>query len=93
MTIIKLETVNGLHPIQAQSGCKAVWLDGYIEVPSHLEALAWASGGWCELEIREGRLVGVTPTEKPEPPAPEPTQAERLRADVDFLAAVQGVSL
>lgn len=25
--------------------------------------------------------------------APEPTQAERLRADVDFLAAMTGVSL
>lgn len=94
MTIIQIKPLeSGQHPIQSQNHRKAVWLPGYIEVPPHLEALAWASGGWCELTIEDGKLVGVTPTEKPEPPAPEPTEAERLRADVDFLAAVQGVSL
>ena len=94
MTIIKIEPLeSGQHRIERQSGRKAVWLPGYIEVPPHLEAAAWASGGWCDLDIRDGKLVGLTPTEKPEPPAPEPTEAERLRADVDFLAAMGGVAL
>lgn len=93
MTIIKLETVNGLHPIQSQSHRRVCWLPGYIEVPSYLEALAWECGGYCDLDIRDGRLVSITPTEKPEPPAPEPTETERLRADVDFLAAMGGVAL
>ena len=94
MTIIQIAPLeNGLHPILSQSLRRVCWLPGYIEVPPHLEALAWASGGWCELAIEDGKLVGLTPTEKPEPPAPEPSEAERLRADVDFLAAVQGVSL
>ena len=94
MTIIQIAPLeNGLHPVLSQSHRRVCWLPGYIEVPPHLEAAAWDSGGWCELDIREGRLVGITPTEKPEPSTPEPTEAERLRADVDFLAAVQGVSL
>lgn len=94
MTIVQIEALEtGQHCVERQSRRKAVWLPGYIEVPPHLEALAWASGGYCDLDILGGRLVGITPTEKPEPPAPEPSEAERLRADVDFLAAVQGVSL
>ncbi len=73
MTIIQIDPMEtGQHPIQSQSGRCACWLDGYIEVPIHLEAAVWATLGWCDLQIEEGKLVGVTPTERPEPPDPEP---------------------
>ena len=94
LTIIELEPrADGGHGIQSQSHRTECWLEGWVAVPEELTQAVWDCGGYCELTLEDGRLVGITPTEKPEPPAPEPTQAERLRADVDFLAAVQGVSL
>ena len=97
MTIIQIDSVgNGLHRIEQQSGRRACWLEGYIEVPAHLEAAAWDTCGYCDLTIEGGKLVGVTPTERPAPealPEPEPTREERNRADIDYLAALQGVSL
>lgn len=73
MTIIEINArENGSHNIQSLNGAVKVWEDGYIEVPSHLEADVWATLGWCDLQIEEGNLVGVTPTERPEPPDPEP---------------------
>ena len=93
MTIIKTETENGFRDIQKQSHRNACWLPGYIEVPPHLESDVWASGGWCDLTIEDGRLVGITPTERPEEPSAPPTELEQLRADVDCLAAMTGVML
>ena len=97
MTIIQIEALDtGQHPIQSQSGRTSCWLDGWVEVPEHLESAVWDSLGWCDLDIQDGVLVGITPTERPEPePEPETphTELEQLRADIDFLAAMQGVSL
>lgn len=97
MTIIQIEALDtGQHPIQVQAGRTSCWLEGWVEVPEHLESAVWDSLGWCDLDIQDGVLVGITPTERPEPePEPEtpPTDLEQLRADIDFLAAMQGVSL
>lgn len=96
MTIIQIEAVGGIHRIESQSGRGACWLEGYIEVPAHLAAATWETCGYCGLTIEDGKLVGVTPTERPAPkpgPEPEPTMEERNRADIDYLAALQGVSL
>ena len=97
MTIIQIEALDtGQHPIQSQSGRTSCWIDGWVEVPGHLEAAVWDSLGWCDLDIQDGVLVGITPTERPEPePEPEtpPTELEQLRADIDFLAAMGGVTL
>lgn len=95
--IIKMETLaSGQHPIQAQSGRTSCWLEGWVEVPDHLEAAVWDTMGWCALDVQDGVLVGITPTERPEPepepPAP-PTELEQLRADIDFLAAMGGIEL
>ena len=66
MTIIQIEPLeSGQHPIQSQSHRRACWVEGYIEVPVHLEAAVWATYGWCDLQIEEGVLVGITPTERP----------------------------
>ena len=84
MTIIKIDSLkNGQHPIESQSERKICWLDGYIAVPIHLEAKVWETLGWCDLDIRDGVLVGITPTERPDPePEPEtvPSYEERLAA-------------
>ena len=83
MTIIQIDPLEtGQHPIQSQSGRRACWLEGWIEVPAHLHDAVWATYGWCDLNIQDGKLVGVTPTERPpEPePEPEPSPLERLEA-------------
>lgn len=95
MTIIKIEPLeSGIHLMQSQSHRLVCWMDGYIEVPPHLEKVAWESGGWCDLTIEGGGLVGITPTEQPhEPETQPPTELERLRADVDYLSVMTGVML
>lgn len=67
MTIIEIDPTNGIHIVESQSHRTDVWMDGYIEVPPYLEATALASGGYCDLIIDGGVLVGITPTGKPEP--------------------------
>lgn len=85
MTIVKIiPREDGQHPIQEQSGKRLCWIPGYIEVPNHLKDAVWATLGWCDLDIQDGVLVGVTPTEKPEPePAPYvPTEMELAQQDI-----------
>ena len=89
MTIIKINPLEtGQHPIQSQSGRRACWLEGYIEVPAHLHDAVWATYGWCDLKIEEGKLVGITPTERPPgpEPEPEPSTLDRLEALEEALA-------
>ena len=90
MTIIQIDALdNGQHPIQSQSHRKACWLEGWIEVPAHLESAVWDTLGWCDLTIEDGKLTGITPTERPEPepgPEPEPTLDERVTALEDGKA-------
>lgn len=97
MTIIELQArPDGGHGLQSQSHRTECWLEGWVAVPPQLEQTAWDCGGYCDLELdQEGALVGLTPIEQPAQPQvePEPTETERLRADVDYLAAMTGVSL
>lgn len=90
MTIIELAArEDGGHGLQSQSGRSRCWLEGWIEVPANLEAQVWATVGYCDLDIQGGKLVGITPTERPEPepePEPEPT-------DTDVLNTLLGVIL
>lgn len=66
-TIISKEKINGLHPIESQSGRTAVWLDGYVAVPDHLIDIAWETCGYCDLVFGDnGNLVDIIPTEKPQ---------------------------
>ena len=87
MTIIQIDPLEtGQHPIQSQSGRSACWLDDYIEVPAHLHDAVWATYGWCDLQIEEGKLVGVTPTERPPEPEPEPQPPSEEDVTLDMLA-------
>lgn len=96
MTIIEINArPDGGHGLQSQSGRSSCWLDGWIEVPANLEAQVWATVGYCDLQIEDGKLVGITPTDRPEPKpvTPTPTELEQLRADVDYLSIMTGVEL
>ena len=97
LTIIEVEVrEDGGHGLQSQSGREACWLEGWIAVPEELAEAAWACGGYCDLDVREGVLVGLTPRERPVVEhewETEISEQEQLRADVDFLAALQGVTL
>ena len=89
MTIIQIDPLETCqHPIQSQSGRRACWLEGWIEVPAHLHDAVWATYGWCDLKIEEGKLVGITPTERPPgpEPEPEPSPLDRLEALEEALA-------
>lgn len=87
-------SANGAH--DNQSTDPGYIPEGWIEVPPHLEEAFIASSAFCELTIEDGVLVGITPLPVPEPEPvapPEPTELERLRADVDFISAMTGVTL
>ena len=74
LTIIEIAArEDGGHGLQSQSHRTECWLEGWIAVPEELTETAWASGGYCELDIQDGVLVGITPTERPPEPEPEPT--------------------
>ena len=81
-TIIEIEgRPDGGHGLQSQSHRTECWLEGWIAVPPELEKAVWDCVGYCTLDIRDGVLVGITPTERPEPepqPEPEPTLEERV---------------
>ena len=95
LTIIELSArEDGGHGLQSQSHRTQCWLEGWVAVPPQLVQAAWDCCGYCELTLDDsGALVGLTPTERPPMPEPEPTETEQLRADVDYLAAFTGVAL
>ena len=96
MTIIEIAArEDGGHGLQSQSGRTSCWLEGWVEVPANLEAQVWATVGYCGLQIEDGKLVGITPTKRPEPvpeSAPIPTQEERLSALEEAMLAMMEVS-
>lgn len=74
LTIIEIAArEDGGHGLQSQSHRTECWLEGWIAVPEELTGAVWESGGYCELDIQDGVLVGITPTERPPMPEPEPT--------------------
>ena len=96
MLIIQVESLSsGQHCLERQSHRTSCWLDGWIEVPAHLESAVWDTLGWCDLTIENGKLASVTPIERPEP-VPEsasiPTQEERLSALEEAMLTMMGVS-
>lgn len=95
LTIMELAArPDGGHGVQSQSHRTECWLEGWVAVPEGLAPAVWECGGYCELQLDgEGNLTGITPIERPEPGEPEPSEEERLRADVDYIAAMTGVEL
>ena len=84
---------NGAHRNQTVSGAVAV-PDGWAVIPEDVPIPE--TFPFVDLVVEGGTVVtmtaGVVPEPEPEP-EPEPTEMEQLRADIDFVAAMTGVSL
>lgn len=92
MTIINLTT----HTVEWNPNAEENWMgEGWAVVPEELRAAALACGGACEITLNRAgdTVVTLTATERPDPPTPVPTQAEINRADLEYVAAMAGVSL
>ena len=91
LTIMELKArEDGGHGLQSQSHRTECWLEGWVAVPEELAEKVWSCGGYCEPVLEEGRLVDVRYSGQFQL---DRSAEERLRADVDFLAAVTGVEL
>jgi hypothetical protein len=95
MMIIKIEaTETGLHHYETQSHRMECWIDGYIVVPEQFESAVIDCNGYCDLVIKNNILENVVPRPDLIPTQDtEPTEAERLRADIDYIAIMTGVEL
>lgn len=94
MTIIEIQALpNGAHRNQTVSGAVAV-PDGWAVIPEDVPIPE--TFPFVDLTVEGDTVVtmtaGVVPDPEPEP-EPEPTEMEQLRADIDFIAAMTGVSL
>lgn len=84
---------NGAHRNQTVSGAIAV-PTGWAEIPA--DVAIPETFPFVDLVVEGQRVVSMTAGVVPDPepqPEPEPTETEQLRADVDFLAAMAGVTL
>lgn len=94
MKIIEIQALsNGAHRNQTVSGAIAV-PTGWAEIPA--DVAIPETFPFVDLVVEGQRVVSITAGVVPDPepqPEPEPTETEQLRADVDFLAAMAGVTL
>lgn len=94
MKIIEIQALeNGAHRNQTVSGAVAV-PDGWAEIPADLAIPE--TFPFVDIQVEGSKVVSMTAGVVPDPepqPEPEPTETEQLRADVDFLAAMAGVTL
>lgn len=93
MRIIEIQALeNGAH--RNQTGNFSTIPAGWAEIPANITIPE--TFPFVDLQVDGQRVVsmaaGVVPEPEPEP-EPEPTETEQLRADVDFLAAMAGVTL
>lgn len=94
MRIIEIQALsNGAHRNQAVSGAVSVH-DGWADIPADVDIPE--TFPFVDVVTSGGKIVSLRAREVPAPepePEPEPTETEQLRADVDFLAAMAGVTL
>lgn len=91
MTIIEIQALpNGAHRNQTVSGAVAV-PDGWAIIPANMAIPG--TFPFVLLTVEGQTVTGMEPGIMPEPEIPAPTEAEQLRADIDFIAAMTGVSL
>lgn len=94
MKLIEIQALpNGAHRNQTVSGAVAVPV-GWAEIPA--DVAIPETFPFVDVVVKGSKVVsmtaGVVPAPEPET-EPEPTETEQLRADVDFLAAMAGVTL
>lgn len=93
MKLIEIQALpNGAH--RNQTGNFSTIPTGWAEIPA--DVAIPETFPFVDLVVEGQRVVSMTAGVVPDPepqPEPEPTETEQLRADVDFLAAMAGVSL
>ena len=88
LTIIEIKArEDGGRGLQSQSHRTECWLEGWLAVPPELEQTAWDCAGYCDLDIQDGKLVGLTPREQPPKPEPEPDLTPQFRTAMLSYAA------
>lgn len=94
MIIIEIQALpNGAHRNQTVSGAVAVPA-GWAAIPADVSIPE--TFPFVDVVTSGGKIVSLRAREVPAPEPehePEPTETEQLRADVDFLAAMAGVTL
>ena len=96
MKIIEIAALeNGAHRNQELLGAGFPELpEGWAVIPEEMEIPE--TYPFVHIEVEGGVVMAMTAGEVPEhspEPESEPTEGERLRADLDYLAALQGVTL
>lgn len=93
MRIIEIQALdNGAH--RNQTTTSTTIPTGWAEIPADMTIPE--TFPFVDVVTSGGKIVSLRAREVPDPepqPEPEPTETEQLRADVDFLAAMAGVTL
>lgn len=93
MKIIEIQALpNGAH--RNQTTTSTTIPTGWAEIPADVGIPE--TFPFVDIQVEGNKVVSMTAGVVPEPepePEPEPTETEQLRADVDFLAAMAGVTL
>lgn len=93
MKIIEIKPLpNGAH--RNQTTTSTTIPTGWAEIPEDIAIPE--TFPFVDLVVEGSKVVSMTAGVVPDPepkPDPEPTETEQLRADVDFLAAMAGVTL
>lgn len=93
MKIIEIQALdNGAHRNQVTTSTTIP--DGWAEIPA--DVAIPETFPFVDIKVEGNKVVSMTAGVVPDPepqPEPEPTETEQLRADVDFLAAMAGVTL
>lgn len=91
MTIIEIQALpNGAHRNQTVSRAVTV-PDGWAIIPADMAIPG--TFPFVTLTVEGQTVTGMGPGVVPEPETPAPTETEQLRADIDFVAAMTGVTL
>ena len=93
MKLIEVQALpNGAH--RNQTTTSTTIHTGWAEIPADMAIPE--TFPFVDIQVEGQRVVSMTAGVVPDPepqPEPEPTETEQLRADVDFLAAMAGVTL
>ena len=93
MRIIEIQALpNGAH--RNQTTTSTTIPTGWAEIPA--DVAIPETFPFVDIVVEGNKVVSMTAGVVPDPepqPDPEPTETEQLRADVDFLAAMAGVTL
>lgn len=93
MRIVEIQALdNGAH--RNQTTTSTTIPTGWAEIPA--DVAIPETFPFVDIQVDGNKVVSMTAGVVPDPepqPEPKPTETEQLRADVDYLAAMAGVTL